>query len=218
MEIDIQFNFDLLLRILGAALCGFLIGYERKTRLKEAGLRTHTIVSIGSALFTIISKYGFEPSVYDGSRVAAQIVTGIGFLGAGMIVFRRNSLYGLTTAAGIWTVAGIGMAFGSGMYILGICTTLIIIIIQYILHSKHKFFVMKKTTTLVIECDAEDYVIGEIEKMFNVENVYRTKIIKNEDKYSMLLTVKTFNEFSVETLLKFAKDNPFIKKIDNSED
>lgn len=219
MDFNIDLNVELILRIIGAAFCGFLIGFERKSRLKEAGLRTHTIVSIGSCLFTIISIYGFSGVNYDGSRVAAQIVTGIGFLGAGMIVFRKSSLHGLTTAAGIWTVAGIGMAIGSGMYIVGFSTTAIIIVFQFFLHSKIKIFQMKKATTLLIECDAEDYVIEEIEKMFNVRNVYRTKITKNPDgSYSMALTVKTFDEFSVETLIKYTKENSFIKKIDNSED
>ena len=224
MGIDIkilflEINFEILLRIIGAGICGFLIGFERKTRLKEAGLRTHTIVSIGSALFTIVSIYGFSGETYDGARVAAQIVTGIGFLGAGMIIFRRNSLYGLTTAAGIWTVAGIGMAMGVGMYALGLFTTLFIFIIQFIFHSNFKVFTMKKTTMLVIECEAENYAIAKIEKIFNIENVYRTKIIKNSDEtYSLYLTIKTFNEFSVEKLLKITKENSFIKKIDNSED
>ena len=216
-EADIDIVIVQLIRLLVAALCGVLIGFERKTRMKEAGLRTHAIVSLGSALFTIISIYGFSAN-HDASRVAAQIVTGIGFLGAGMIIFRRNTLHGLTTAAGIWATAGIGMAMGAGLYEVGLFATVIILLFQYLLHSKFKIFQMKKTTTLIIECDANAESIEIIEKLFNVKDVYRTKITKNGGEISMTVTIKTYSEFSVETLLKYVKENSFIKKIDNTED
>ncbi len=110
---------ECLLRIFLAALCGLVIGFERKARLKEAGVRTHLIVALGAALITIVSKYGFfdlalfaEGIKADPTRIAAQIVSGVGFLGAGMIFMRHRTLTGLTTAAGIWTTAGIGMAVG----------------------------------------------------------------------------------------------------------
>jgi putative Mg2+ transporter-C (MgtC) family protein len=216
-EAGIHIVFVCLIRLLAAAVCGVLIGFERKTRMKEAGLRTHAIVSLGSALFTIISIYGFTSS-HDSARVAAQIVTGIGFLGAGMIIFRRNTLHGLTTAAGIWATAGIGMAMGCGLYEVGIFATVIILSFQYLLHSKYKIFQMKKTTTLIIECDAEPDAIERIEKLFNVNDVYRTKITSSGGVISMIVTVKTYSIFSVETLLKYVKENPFIKRIDNTED
>ena len=103
---------ECLLRIFLAALCGLVIGFERKARLKEAGVRTHLIVALGAALITIVSKYGFfdlalfaEGIKADPTRIAAQIVSGVGFLGAGMIFMRHRTLTGLTTAAGIWTTA-----------------------------------------------------------------------------------------------------------------
>ena len=95
-----------------AAVLGFLIGFERKIRYKEAGVRTHTIVCIGSALMMAVSKYAFGGQTADAARVAAQIVSGVGFLGAGMIVYRQHNVHGLTTAAGVWATAGIGMACG----------------------------------------------------------------------------------------------------------
>ena len=112
--------------------------------MKEAGIRTHLIVSLGSALIMLVSKYGFfdlieqlpELSKLDPSRVAAQIVTGVGFLGAGMIFVRRQSVSGLTTAAGIWATAGVGMAVGAGMYVIGVAGSLLIILTQIILHRK----------------------------------------------------------------------------------
>ena len=105
-----------LLNILLAVLLGFAIGYERKLRYKEAGIRTHTIVCVGSALIMVVSKYGFSDiQEYDASRVAAQIVSGIGFLGAGIIIYRKHEIHGLTTAAGVWATAGVGMAAGAGI-------------------------------------------------------------------------------------------------------
>lgn len=130
-------HFTYILRILVACICALCIGYERKNRAKEAGVRTHCMVACGAALIMIVSKYGFadmgslpDSASVDVSRIAANIVSGIGFLGAGMIFVRRNMVSGLTTAAGIWVTAGIGMAIGAGMYIEGILSTLVVLIIQ----------------------------------------------------------------------------------------
>lgn len=125
----------LLPRLAMAAICGMLIGVEREMRSKEAGVRTHFLVCFGSALFTVISAYGFsDPSslesgvrLADHSRVAAQIVSGIGFIGAGTIMVNRGSITGLTTAAGLWVAAAIGMALGCGFYITGILSTLLML-------------------------------------------------------------------------------------------
>ena len=106
---------ELLCRIIIAGICGGIIGYERKNRNKEAGIRTHMIVALGASLIMIVSKYGFadilgeQGIALDPSRIAAQIVTGVGFLGAGMIFMRKNTISGLTTAAGIWATSAIGM-------------------------------------------------------------------------------------------------------------
>ena len=124
------------LRLFVATGCGIIIGFERTTRYKEAGIRTHAIVALGAALLMLISKFGFpESGETDSARVAAQIVSGIGFLGAGMILVRRNTVSGLTTAAGIWTTSAVGMAIGAGMYTLGIATTIIVVGIQVVFHS-----------------------------------------------------------------------------------
>ena len=122
----LPFWLDLIIRIFLAGICGFIIGFERKTRSKEAGIRTHTLVAIGSALFMLISKYAFADldvagkgimgiTGADASRVVSQAVTGIGFLGGGVIVYTKGSLHGLTTAAGIWATAAVGMMVGSGV-------------------------------------------------------------------------------------------------------
>lgn len=115
-------------------MLGAIIGLDREYRAKEAGFRTHFLVSLGSALFMVVSQYGFKEIVeanganYDGARVAAQIVSGIGFLGAGTIIFHKQFIRGLTTAAGMWATAGIGMAVGGGMYFIGVAATILVLI------------------------------------------------------------------------------------------
>ena len=126
---------EALLRIVVAAGLGGAIGIERELREREAGLRTHLLVSVGSALFTIVSAYGFDAFLKSGqavvradpSRVAAQIVTGIGFLGAGAIIRQGLSVRGLTTAATLWVVAAIGMAVGAGYYSGAVISTVVVL-------------------------------------------------------------------------------------------
>lgn len=120
--------FEITLRLIVAMVLGGIIGLERDYRAKDAGFRTHFLVAIGSALFTLISMYGFADGVKDTSRVAAQVVSGIGFLGAGIIVFQRNVIRGLTTAAGLWVTAAIGMACGVGQFYMAVLVTLLILI------------------------------------------------------------------------------------------
>jgi putative Mg2+ transporter-C (MgtC) family protein len=121
-----------------ALLLSAAIGLEREIRQKDAGLRTHTLVGVGAALFMLISKYGFTDVLHAGSvvldpsRVAAQIVTGVGFLGAGLIFVRRDSVRGLTTAAAIWVTAAIGSAAGAGLPILAVLTTAIYFLVAVV--------------------------------------------------------------------------------------
>ena len=117
----------LITRIVIAGFLGGIIGAEREFRAKIAGTRTHLLVAVGAALMMIVSRYGFDGQG-DPGRVAAQIVSGIGFIGAGAIMVNRKAVHGLTTAAGIWVAAGIGMAVASGMYAIGIATTFISLI------------------------------------------------------------------------------------------
>ena len=125
---------DMVLRLLLAAALGAVIGYQRERANKPAGLRTHILISLGSALFTVVSIFGFGDGV-DVSRVAAGVVTGIGFLGAGAILHREGGIVeGLTTAATIWAVAAIGLAAGAGLYLLSAVTTAIILIILFLPH------------------------------------------------------------------------------------
>ena len=113
---------DFILRLFVAGILGAVVGLDREYRAKEAGYRTHFLVSLGSALIMVVSQYGFQDVILensvslDPSRVAAQVVSGIGFIGAGTIIIQKQFVRGLTTAAGIWATAGIGLAVGSGTY------------------------------------------------------------------------------------------------------
>ena len=138
---------ELLLRIIVAIICGSLVGLERSRRFKDAGIRTHSVVACTAALLMIVSKYGFadlsQSDIYfsgvkgaDPARIAAQVVSGVSFLGAGIIYRDRSyNTKGLTTAAGIWAVAGIGLAIGAGLYLIGIFTSVFIVVLQYFMHK-----------------------------------------------------------------------------------
>ena len=134
VEIPILEQLEYILRVVIAAICGGLIGFERERRVKSAGLKTHIIVGIGAALMMVISKYGFfdllaDPNLsekvkLDPSRVASGIVAAVGFLGSGIIFVKNFKTNGVTTAAGLWATVGVGMAFGSGMYLIGAVVSL----------------------------------------------------------------------------------------------
>ena len=119
---------DLIIRLILALVLGGAIGIEREYRAKEAGFRTHFLVALGSALFCLVSQFGFGFELKDSSRVAAQVVSGIGFLGAGTIIFQKNMVRGLTTAAGLWVTAAIGLACGTGMYVAAAVTTAMVLL------------------------------------------------------------------------------------------
>lgn len=138
---------DFFIRIVVACFCGACIGFERSRRLKEAGIRTHIIVCCAAAVMMIVSKYAFVDltsaagEVFNGTRgadparIAAQVVSGISFLGAGVIFKNGSTIKGLTTAAGIWATAGIGLAIGAGMYPVGFFATAIIALLQFVMHK-----------------------------------------------------------------------------------
>lgn len=126
---------DFLCRLFVSALLGGLIGLEREYRAKEAGIRTHFLVALGSALFMILSQYGFDAILsqldhasFDPSRIASQVVTGIGFIGAGTIIFQKHVVKGLTTAAGLWVTSAIGLTCGAGLYVLASAATVMVLL------------------------------------------------------------------------------------------
>jgi putative Mg2+ transporter-C (MgtC) family protein len=132
---DVAFQVDLVARLFAAALLGGIIGVEREIRDQQAGLRTHLLVALGSALFTVVSIFGFAnlppgaaTGAVDPSRVAAQIVTGVGFLGAGAIIRQGIAVRGLTTAASLWATAAVGLAAGAGQLVVAIASVVIIVV------------------------------------------------------------------------------------------
>lgn len=206
-------NIHYFVRIIVAALCGFMIGRERKNRAKEAGVRTHCIVAMASALMMIVSKYAYFDLIsgnlfpgadvrLDPSRVASTIVSGIGFLGAGMIFVQRQTVTGLTTAAGIWATAGIGMAIGGGMYSVGIVTTILILIIQNILHKSSKFSKPVATKSFYIEgVESIDYK-DKVEEYFaqNGINIAETYISKKGEIINLEFIIDIPHDFDKKNL------------------
>ena len=206
----------MLLCILLAAFLGFIIGLERKMRLKEAGIRTHTIVCLGAALMMVVSKYGFGPEA-DTARVAAQIVTGIGFLGAGMIVYKQHEVKGLTTAAGIWATAGVGMACGASLYIIAIGATVILVGFQFLFRLKIPPFKSKKTFSIKIKFKQENEANKKIKEIFGVDR-FNHLIIERCDSciiYSAMLN--TDKEISSSRLNNIICSNDFIYSIERCD-
>lgn len=169
MELTWTMQLEYIFRIILAGICGMIIGIERKNRSKEAGIRTHFVVACGAAIMMVVSKYAFfdviSKGIYAGvevrldpSRIASTIASGIGFLGAGMIFVHKNTITGLTTAAGIWATSGVGMAIGSGLYVIGVVATVVILIAQIVLHLNFRWVKMPKTKMLVVKnVDEENY-------------------------------------------------------------
>ena len=161
---------DYLARVGCAFLMGTLIGVERQFRQRNAGLRTNILVSVGAAAFTVLS-YAMTAEEGDPSRVAAQIVSGVGFLGAGVIFVRNNTVSGLTTAAGLWTTAGVGMAVGAGKYGIGVCAGILVVAIQEILHRTSFLTAEPIRGFLKMTCTDYENVIADIQMHFSEEKV-----------------------------------------------
>ncbi len=206
----------MLLDILLAAFLGFLIGLERKMRMKEAGIRTHTIVCIGSALLMVISMYGFSGTA-DASRIAAQIVSGIGFLGAGIIVYRQHEVKGLTTAAGIWASAGVGMACGASMYVIAVGATVILIGSQCIFRLKIPPFKSKKSFSVKIKFKQENEANRRIKEIFGVDRFNHLIIERCNDCIIYSATLNTEKELSSTQLNNIICSNNFIYSIERCD-
>ena len=188
---EILRNLELLLRIFVAMILGMLIGNERKNRMKSAGMRTHALVALGSALMMVVSKYGFSDTVQgDGARLAAQVVSGVGFLGAGMIFVRHNLVSGLTTAAGVWTTAGIGLTLGAGMYTIGIISALMLLIMQNLSHRIPFFSTVAASGMIRITVQKKPNAVKEIETLLRdlgieIQNIQIQKSEKNNIKLEL---------------------------------
>ncbi len=209
---------EFLLRIVAACVCGAAIGVERTRRLKEAGIRTHLLVACTAAVLMILSKYGFADltgesgELYYGSRgadaarIAAQVVSGISFLGAGVIFKNGNTIKGLTTAAGMWATSSIGMAFGAGMYFIGVMTTLLVLLIQIVMHKipvgNDAYQTSKIAMTVSDEAGFTQSIREQLAKWH--AQVVEMKVTRNADHTTTYdLTIKTTRAVTYGEMLEF---------------
>lgn len=220
-------NLDFVIRILLAAICGFALGIERSRRFKEAGVRTHMIVCCAAALIMIVSKYGFADLTSaegvdfngtrgtDPARVAAQVVSGVSFLGAGIIFKNGGSVTGLTTAAGIWATAGIGLAIGCGMYLIGLVGTVLVAGTQMLMHIVTIGGDSYKTCNidLVVEgnTDFQD-VFNDLVKTYNA-SVVECRITREEGRIRYNATLKSKTRITADDVNEKLSDNSSIREI-----
>ncbi len=212
-------------RLVLACICGGLIGYERTNRGKGAGIRTHIIVALASALMMIVSKYGFTDmvkygamKVTDGSRIAAQVVTGVGFLGAGMIYFNRHhSVKGLTTAAGIWATSGVGLALGAGMYTMGIITSVLIVTMQTILHRNSKILSMANEDIMVAEIADSKESVEYLKNMLSEHGITITSVKAEKTDCQRMLVKMDINvptDIEYSTFMEILNESDSIYALD----
>jgi len=198
---------DILLKIFLAATLGGIIGLEREIHHKEAGLRTNILIAIGSTLLTVLSiKMAGYSAVSDPTRITAQIVTGVGFLGAGAIIQARFAIHGLTTAATIWTVAGIGIAVGSGHYLISFFITLFILFILIFFKAiAHILEKQKKAFAYIIKTEDRASVLAEIKNIMTETGIryMHTKLSKTKREYLLEIVLTTSD----------IKNKEFIEKV-----
>ena len=217
-----------LLRLVVAVICGLAIGIERTARSKEAGMRTHAIVCFAAALMMIISKYAFtdisEPFAdgvrdADAARIAAQVISGIGFLGAGIIFYKRDLLHGLTTAAGVWATAGIGLAIGAGMVITGVVATAILLATQILLHRSIKFVRKNDHCLLRIKAKIESQeTLDKINEVLKVKRVERFKTYNTDNGNIAEIDAISLDAWEPQDLYNATKDLTFIQSVEKLEE
>lgn len=204
------------IRLLVATLLGALIGLEREYHAKEAGVRTHLLVALGSCLFMIISVYGFDAYLgrdhvsFDPSRIASQVVTGIGFIGAGTIILQKQVVRGLTTAAGVWVTAAIGLACGDGMYLLAVISTAVVLISLGLINLYLPYLSQKEREITFL---AEDYqVMTEIldnlrhEKITVLNYELRKEAEENGGKMLVVLKIRMKRYDNIQGVLSILKN------------
>jgi len=214
---------EILLRLSMAAVFGAAIGLERERKEWSAGMRTHMMVCVGSALMMMVSSFGFADTygmkdiTLDPSRVAAQIISGIGFIGAGTILFLKPAtVLGLTTASGLWTVAGIGMATGGGMYFAATATTVLAIIILWGMHPLQKRFSAKfqqKTLTIITKAQTNPKAI--IERLVEDRSVDYTNFVITKSNKEITIEIKLTksNHPMLAEIVETLNDDPTVKKV-----
>ena len=215
-------NLEFFVRLLLSAALGALVGLERSKRRKEAGIRTHCIIACTSALFMILSKYAFMDLVdisgirgADPARIAAQVVSGISFLGAGVIFKNGNSIRGLTTAAGMWGTAAVGMAIGAGMYWVGFIEAAILVAIQIILHRFPVGADALTTQEILVEMADTQEMQDKFDELLKKHRgqVTESSLTREEGYLRMEITAKLEPPISHDEALMFMKENSGVRRI-----
>jgi putative Mg2+ transporter-C (MgtC) family protein len=206
-------NSELILRLLLAAVLGSLVGADRERLVWAAGLRTHMLVCVGASLFMIVSAFGFTDIlntshvILDPSRIAAQVVSGIGFLGAGSILLRGEVIRGLTTAASLWTVAAIGLAVGGGLYIAaGAATAIILIILAGLKPLEERFQDRHRSHRLTVEAERGALSLAALDAVLGYRARRVTRYVAtpgdNEGAESIAITLTRLTAQDVEEIEK----------------
>ena len=215
-------NLEFFVRLLLSAALGALVGLERSKRQKEAGVRTHCIIACTSALFKILSKYAFMDLVdisgirgADPARIAAQVVSGISFLGAGVIFKNGNSIRGLTTAAGMWGTAAVGMAIGAGMYWVGFIEAAILVAIQIILHRFPVGADALTTQEILVEMADTQEMQDKFDELLKKHRgqVTESSLTREEGYLRMEITAKVEPPITHDEALMFMKENSGVRRI-----
>ena len=215
-------NLEFFVRLLLSAELGALVGLERSKRQKEAGVRTHCIIACTAALFMILSKYAFVDIVditgtrgADPARIAAQVVSGISFLGAGVIFKNGNSIRGLTTAAGMWGTAAVGMAIGAGMYWVGLIEAAILVAIQVILHRFPVGADALTTQELVVEMEDTEELQQQFDALLAAHHgqVIDSSLSREEGYLRMEITVRLEPPITHDEALAFIKANSGVRRV-----
>ena len=215
-------NLEFFIRILLSAVLGALVGLERTKRQKEAGIRTHCIIACAAAVFMILSKYAFvDPADVLGSRgaygarIAAQVVSGISFLGAGVIFKNGNSIRGLTTAAGIWATSAIGMALGAGMYWVGLITTVLMMVAQVVLHRFPVAGDAAVTQELAVSMADTPELHQALTRLLHSHGgcVTDSALSRDDVHIAMELTVRLAEPITYEEALRFMQEHPGVERL-----
>lgn len=211
-------NVEITVRLIVALVLGGMIGLERESMGRPAGFRTHILVSVGSALIMILSAYGFAEAVpggYDPGRIAAQVVSGIGFLGAGTIMREGVNVRGLTTAASLWTVAGIGLAVGSGFYFAAILATFLVVVTLVVLNQLEWNYLSTKHEILTLLIQDTP---GQLARVFAVlakydVNVFNVELSSDDTGEAKLdLQVEISPKFSRVKIIEDLVSTPGVKR------
>lgn len=226
-----NFEYVILLRIGASVLFAFLLGIEREITGKFAGLRTHILVSAGACVFTLLSIYAFKMHIVEGiagvndpARIAAQIITGIGFIGAGTVMRHGNNIYGITTAATLWMCAAIGMACGTGMFSVAATASVFSLIVLILVRRFEKNFLSSKSyeaKVLEIKLIAPVVHIGEmgelVDKSFDKIQKIERKITNDENGSKIVIKMRILSNSSLSDVNDIFKDKNFIEKIEIQE-